>query len=179
MSGPIGCFPGTFDPPTVAHLAVAEAAVAAAGLARLDLVLSRDPLGKPDARDSIDQRAAALGAIATDRAWLGVAVRDERLIADLASGYDAVVVGADKWRQMMDPAWYPEGLAGRDSALARMPLVLVAPRDTDDLADLDDLPGLEVRRLDLDVRHRPISSSAVRARRPEAAGWAVRGPGRQ
>ena len=34
----IGCYPGSFNPPTVAHLAVAESAVEQAGLDRLDLV---------------------------------------------------------------------------------------------------------------------------------------------
>lgn len=180
MTGRFGCFPGTFDPPTIAHLAVAEAAIAAAGLDRLDLLLSRHPLGKPGASGSVEARAQSLADRLGNRARLAVAVRDERLIVDLAEGYDAVVLGADKWRQVLDPAWYGDDLAARDRLLARLPLVLVAPRAGDDLADLADRQSPSgdetqhpVRRLDVDPRLRPVSSSAVRGRRPEAAGWAV------
>ena len=104
---PIGCYPGSFNPPTVAHLAVAEAAVAAAGLVRLDLVLSRVALGKEDLdRPTIDERAAVLREVAGTRPWMGVVITDHRLIVDIARPYDVVVVGADKWRQIKDPAWY-------------------------------------------------------------------------
>ena len=40
------------------------------------------------------------------RPWLRVVVTDAQLIADIAAGYDAVVMGADKWAQVRDPAWY-------------------------------------------------------------------------
>ncbi len=55
-------------------------------------------------------------------------VTDEQLIADIAAGYDVVVMGADKWAQVRDPAWYGDDPAARDAALARLPRVLVAPR---------------------------------------------------
>src|SRR6185436_14384082 len=41
-----GAYPGTFNPPTVAHLAVALAARSQCGLDRVELVLSEVPLGK-------------------------------------------------------------------------------------------------------------------------------------
>ena len=103
----IGCYPGSFEPPTVAHLAVAEAAVEAAELDRLDLVVSRVALGKEHlGAPSLAERVAVLEAVAATRPWLGVAVTDARLIIDIARPYDAVVMGADKWRQVNDPAWY-------------------------------------------------------------------------
>lgn len=124
----IAAYPGSFDPPTVAHLAVAEAAVRQAGLVRVDLVLSRRPLGKELRGPSVDQRAEVLHRVAADRPWLGVAVVDHRLVADIAEGYDAVVMGADKWAQVVDPAWYGGSVAARDTAVARLPRTLVAPR---------------------------------------------------
>ncbi len=49
MSG-IGVYPGSFDPPTVAHLAIAEAARDQAGLDRVVLAVSRAALGKEQRR---------------------------------------------------------------------------------------------------------------------------------
>ena len=81
----IGCYPGSFNPPTVAHLAVAEAAVRAAGLTRLDLVVSRVALGKEDLpADTLAERVAVLEVVAATRPWLGVAVTDARLVTDIA-----------------------------------------------------------------------------------------------
>ncbi|MGN6695540.1 MAG: hypothetical protein ACTHN0_15285 [Aquihabitans sp.] len=161
----IGCYPGSFNPPTVAHLAVAEAAVAAAGLDRLDLVVSRVALGKEDLPEStLAARVAVLEAVAASRPWLGVAVTDARLITDIARSYDAVVMGADKWRQVNDPAWYADP-AERDAAVASLPLVLVAPRG-------NDRPD-GVQLLDLDEAHRHVNASAVRAGADHASGWAL------
>ena len=73
----VGVFPGTFNPPTVAHLAIAAAAVEQAGLSRLDLVLSRAPLGKDAAgMPDVDARVAILRAVALTHPWLGVRVTD-------------------------------------------------------------------------------------------------------
>jgi hypothetical protein len=165
-TGPvIGCYPGSFNPPTVAHLAVAEAAVEAAGLDRLDLVISRVALGKEDlAVDTLADRVGVLEAVAATRPWLGVAVTDARLITDIARSYDAVVMGADKWRQVNDPGWYPDE-AARDAAVASLPLVLVAPRG-------DDRPD-GVVLLDLDDAHRHVNATAVRDGEDHAAGWVL------
>lgn len=161
----IGCYPGSFNPPTIAHLAVAEAAVAAGGLTRLDLVVSRIALGKEELEvPTLAERIEVLEAVAATRPWLGVAVTDARLIIDIARSYDAVVMGADKWRQVNDPAWYPDA-AARDAAVAALPLVLVAPRG-------DDRPE-GVRLLDLDEAHLQVSATAVREGADHAIGWVL------
>jgi nicotinic acid mononucleotide adenylyltransferase/predicted RNA-binding protein with PIN domain len=146
-------YPGTFDPPTIAHLAIAEAAVARAALDRLDFALSRVALGKED-REQLDERRAALERLIADRPELGVVVTDAQLIADIARGYDVVVMGADKWAQVNDPDWY-ESVAARDLAVAALPRVFVVPRGNHQVS------GAEV--LDIDPALAEVSSSAVRA----------------
>jgi hypothetical protein len=152
----VAAYPGTFDPPTIAHLAVAEAAWRTCEVDRVDLVLSTDPIGKPSPT-SLDERVDALEALAARRPWLGVAVSEHRLIADVCQGYDVVVLGADKWAQVLDPSYHPSEVDWRAS-LDRLPLVAVARRGG--------LP-IEGDVLILDVDLGEVSSSAVRAGRTE------------
>lgn len=147
----------------MAHLAVAEAALAAGDLDRIDLVLSRQALGKHDLIEpSVDDRAEVLRAVAATRPWLGVVVTDLRLISDIALPYDAVVMGADKWRQVIDPAWYADAAACA-GAVAALPLVLVAPRGGDRPEG--------VRLLEVSEDHHEVSASAVRSGHDRARGW--------
>ncbi|RMH76194.1 MAG: alpha/beta fold hydrolase [Actinomyces sp.] len=163
----VGVYPGSFDPLTRGHLAVADAARRRLGLDRVDLVVSRDPLGKDRTRPpDLAHRLAVLRAEAARHPGLGVRLTDRRLIADIAEGAAAVVVGADKLAQIVDPAWY--GSTGeRDRALARLPTVAVAPRrgvtvtgptPPAGVVELDtstlDAPGLAVAE---------VSSTAARA----------------
>ena len=129
-----GVYPGSFDPPTLAHLAVADAARRRHGLDRVVWTLSRHPLGKERGRTTVEERRTVLDQVAIDHAWLEVNVVDARLVADLADGYDVVVMGADKWHQLHDPSFYEDGAAMAE-ALSRLPTCAVAPRD-----------GLEVPR---------------------------------
>src|SRR5262245_65892606 len=101
-----GVYPGSFNPPTVAHLAIAEAAVAQCGLTELHLVISVDTLGKDDA-DLLpsDQRLAVPERAAATRPWLRWGTTEHRLIADIAAGFDVVVVGADEWERDVDRLW--------------------------------------------------------------------------
>lgn len=162
-----GAYPGSFDPPTVAHLAVAEAAVAQAGLDRLDLVVSEVALGKPrPAGRSVAERMRVLEALAASRPWLGARRTPAQLLVEVADGYDVLVLGADKWAQVVDPAWYGSG-AARDAALARLPPVLVAPRPP---APMPPARPPSLTHLLLDARFSEVSSTAVRAGRP---GWMV------
>jgi len=150
-----GVYPGSFDPPTIAHVAIAEAAVRAGALAGLDLALSRVALGKPAAAQRpISARRPAVERLTASRPWLRVVVTDAQLITDIAEGYEVVVMGADKWAQVCDPAWYGGSVTDRDAALARLGRVLVAPRPGFDVA------GAEV--LELPEHLGAVSSSAAR-----------------
>jgi len=134
-----GVYPGSFDPPTVAHVAIADAAIAHAGLDHLDFALSHRALGKDAHRWSLAERVAALRRVAAARPRLAVVVTEAQLLADIAAGYDVVVMGADKWAQVRDAAWYGSE-SERDAALARLPRVLVAPRPGFDIAGAEVLP---------------------------------------
>ena len=151
----VGCYPGSFNPPTNAHLAVAEAARHTHQLARVDLVVSRVPLAKgPVVRPRFEDRIAVLESLAARLGWLEVVVSDDQLVADLAQGYDVVIMGADKWAQIHELHFYDGSADGRDAALARLPTVALAPRDADELIDHDPLA--------VDERHRLTSSTAAR-----------------
>ncbi len=166
-------YPGTFNPPTVAHLAIATAAWRQAGLERVDLVVSELPLGKEHlSRPSVADRLAVLAEVAHDRPWLGARSTAHQLLVDIAEGYDAVIIGADKWAQIVDPAWYGGSEDERDATLARLPPVLVAPRPPFPLPR-------QHRALEVDVAHAAVSSTAVRAGRhdwmlPEARAYDAR-----
>ena len=123
-----GAYPGSFDPPTVAHVAIADAARVRHGLDRVDLVVSISAIDKEHVEvPTLDDRVAVLEALARRLGWMGVVVSDRRLIVELAEGYDVVVMGADKWAQVNDHRYYDSAMA-RDEALARLPLVAVVAR---------------------------------------------------
>ena len=162
----IGCYPGSFDPPTVAHLAVAAAARDQHGLDRVDLVVSRVPLGKATVlRPRFDHRIAVLEAVAARVGWLEVVVSDHRYVADLAEGYDVVVMGADKWAQVLDPVFYAGSAAARDASVARLPTVAVAPRGVEEGGDPPPGTLRTPSGLTVDEAHRHVSSTAARGGR--------------
>lgn len=173
-TGRIGVYPGTFDPPTVAHLAIAEVALEQLGLERIDLTISASTLGKDDTRlTPIAERIDLLESIIGDDPRLRARTTGDSLIADIAEGYDVIVVGGDKWAQVLDPVWYGD-IEARDDALRRLPVVALAPRPPWTAADIDattapDSVTLVV--LDIDPSHHEVSASAVRAGRDE---WRAR-----
>jgi nicotinic acid mononucleotide adenylyltransferase/predicted RNA-binding protein with PIN domain len=147
-------YPGSFDPFTIAHLAIAEAAVHQGALDRIDLVISRVALAKEDNVHSVDARVAAIERAAASRPWLGARASDAQLIVELARSYDVVVMGADKWAQVRDPQWYDGSEVARDAAVAALPRVLVVPR-----------PGFEItgaEALDIDEELGAVSSTRAR-----------------
>jgi nicotinic acid mononucleotide adenylyltransferase len=159
----IGVYPGSFDPLTIAHVEIARAAATQLRLERVDLAVSRRTLGKDHLDDtSVQARVDALRRAAGTRPWLGVVVTDASLIAEIAAGYDVVVMGADKWAQVVDPAWYGHDDAARDAAVASLPRIAVAPRGG--LAVPDEL------RLDVPEHLAEVSATAVRAGRRD---WAA------
>lgn len=126
--------------------------------------MSESPLGKKDAGVApIDDRVRLLRAVAATRPWLSVAVNDGGLISDIAAGYDAVVLGTDKWLQVTDPNWYGGSVSARDAAVARLPVVLLAPRHG---TVPPDLPAGAVV-LQVPEHHGAVSSTAVRDGRLE------------
>jgi hypothetical protein len=163
----IGVYPGSFNPPTIAHLAIAEAAVEQCGLDRIELVISRQTLGKAAVElIEIDERLAMLDGLRTGRPWLSAGATDHQLIADVARDFDVVVIGADKWSQVVDPSWYGGSSDERDRAVAELPHVAVAPRPPHPLPE----PGPRLTVLDIDEALHHVSSTAVREGRSE---WAI------
>jgi nicotinic acid mononucleotide adenylyltransferase len=167
----LGVYPGSFDPPTIAHVHLAEQAIEQCGLDRLDLVISVVTLGKSDDRLSpLADRLAELHRLADTNPAIGVRTTTHSLLADIATGYDVVVMGADKWAQVLDPQWYG-GIEARNKALRRLPKIALAPRPPwpmpgdDPVATVPD--GLEVVILDVDETHGPVSATEVRAGRTE------------
>ena len=131
MTRRLGVYPGSFNPPTIGHLAIAEAALRQRGLDRVDLVVSRVALGKElVGRPAFDDRISVLEASVADIAGLEVAVTDHQLLVDIAQGYDVVVMGADKWAQVLDPAFYGHSAQDRDQAVAALTQLelAIAPR---------------------------------------------------
>ena len=149
----LGAYPGTFDPPTVAHVAIAEAARDQCGLDAVDLIVNAEPLGKAGV-GSLETRVQMLEAVAATRSWLRVVLTDRRHLADIAEGYDVLVLGADKWAQVLDAGFY-ESEAARDAAVARLPRLAVAPRRGLALPD-------ECVVLNIDAELDAVSSTAAR-----------------
>jgi hypothetical protein len=141
-------YPGSFDPLTVAHLAIAETAREACRVDVVELALSRDPLGKERHHQTpVEERLAAIEA-----AGLRAVVTDQRHLVDIAVGYDVLVLGADKWAQLRDPSFY-ESVDAMEAALRRLPRLAVAPRGDWPVPD-------GCIRLDVDMHE--VSSTAVR-----------------
>ena len=167
---PAAVYPGSFDPLTVAHLAVAGAALEQLGLERVDLAVAAAPLGKPHLDDPGAPRLERVRAAIGDRPGLRAIGSTSGLIADQVTGYEVVILGADKWAQVLDPVWY-EDEAHRDRALAALPVVAVAPRDG---WEVRPVPGVELRILQVPAHLGAVSATAVRAGRGD---WAARPDG--
>ena len=126
----VGVYPGSFNPPTIAHLAIAEAARDAHDLDRLVLRVSRSALAKEHVeRPPFDERIEVIEQSIDHLDWLHVEVTHHQLLVDVAAGFDLLIVGADKWHQIHDPVWYDDDPVARDEAIAQLPDVVVVPRD--------------------------------------------------
>ncbi len=151
----VGVYPGSFNPPTTAHLAVSEAALLQRQLDHVVWAVSRKPLAKEDVdRPLFDDRLAVLGSIAATIDWLSVVVTDAQLLADVADGYDVVIMGADKWHQINELRWYTDE-AERQRSLGRLPELAIAPRAPFEVPATD--------ALDVADEHRSTSSTRARA----------------
>ncbi len=156
----IGCYPGSFNPATIAHIAIAESAWQQLQLQRVDLVLSESALGKQThPGPSAGERADALRALLVDRPWIGVVVTNHQLLSQISVGYDVLVMGADKWAQINEDHWY-ESLDAKQAALANLPRLAIAPRPPH---------GVPPHAFELTIARQlwGVSSTAVRSGRTE------------
>ena len=177
----VGVLAGSFNPPTWAHVALADSARAHGGLDTVLWVISRVTVDKEAVtRAPLAARLTALAALTEagphDAAGLiagGLYADQARVVhAALPNMADlAFIVGYDKIVQIFDARYY----ADRDATLHDLfthARILVAPRGDDDAAALGALLAApenrpwadRVRGIPLDVRWRGVSSSAVRAR---------------
>jgi nicotinic acid mononucleotide adenylyltransferase len=164
------CYPGTFNPATVAHLAVARATCQQLPIDEFVFVLTTQTLGKNDSEmTSVELRADALRALALRSTTTGeppwsVQVTTQSLLADLAQGFDWLVMGADKWHQINELRWYNDDAAQRDAAIGALPAVAIAPRSPFEIPS-------HLTKLVIADAHQHVSSTAVRAGRIE---WKAR-----
>lgn len=128
----VALLPGAFDPPTAAHLHLAERALSD-GYQRVVFTLAVRTVGKRRMGLTREDRLLALRAMASRD--LVVAAVSHGLYADQAEAAErafpgadiAFLVGSDKVFQIFDPRWYRD----RDEALTRLfarARMVVAPR---------------------------------------------------
>jgi nicotinamide-nucleotide adenylyltransferase len=171
-AGRVGLLPGSFNPPTNAHVALA-AAGRASGLDCVYYVLADRTVDKERVTGiPLADRLALLSELGE-----GVASVPRGLYVDMAEAMrDALpdaelvfLVGHDKIVQVFDPRYYQD----RDAALEELfslASFLVAPRGDDDEDDLSELLARpencrftdRVAALPLDARYRDASSTRVR-----------------
>ena len=179
-SGPLLLMPGAFNPPTIAHLELAQESLRSAPDAQLYFSLGTTTINKEQTEramlldrllllDQIARRGGNLGVLLTNR---GLYV--EQAIAAHAAFPEATdlyfVVGYDKIEQIFDARYYHD----RDAALTELfslAKLLVAPRASHEAADLDRLLNRPENRpfraaiqlIPFPVDYRSISSSQIRA----------------
>lgn len=150
----VGVYPGSFNPPTTAHLAVSLAALQQRNLDHIVWSVSTRALAKEEVeRPLLTHRLAVLEQTAEDHDWLTIRVTDHQLLADIAEGFQVIIMGADKWAQIHDLHWYESGEA-RTEALARLPELAIAPRPPS--------PKPDHGGLLIDPSHSQTSSSTAR-----------------
>lgn len=174
----VGLVPGSFDPMTVAHEALAEGLGCALTLlvwSPATLPKEPGPGGGPGAPLlDPEARVASLLAYAKGRREVAVGLCSHGLYVDQAEAAAAAFpgaplvfgVGSDKLRQLFDPRWYSD----RDAALTRLfglAEVAYAVRAGDEAAVADlvvrgDRWRARLRALDLDPAVAGVSSRSVR-----------------
>lgn len=173
MTGRVGLLGGTFDPPHLAHLVVAECARVSLGLDEVRLLVAGDPWMKTRISPAADRVAMARAAVADD---------PNLVVDDRETRRDGPTYTAETLEQLTDEepgaSWF--FLLGADAA-ARLPewhrvedaramaTFVAVTRAGYDLALTHPVhAGVET----LEVPHLDISSTALRHR--VAAGLAVR-----
>lgn len=150
-----GVYPGSFNPPTTAHLAISYAAKHTHQLDVVVWSVSAVALAKEEVtRPLLEDRIEVLDEVASSLDWLEIVTTEAQLLVDIAEGFDVLIMGADKWHQIQDPVFYDNDPGQRDAAMQALPTVAVAPR-----------PPLQVppaSALDVPAWAGEISSTAAR-----------------
>jgi nicotinic acid mononucleotide adenylyltransferase len=175
----VALLPGSFNPPTVAHLALARAGLERGADAVLFTLATRTIDKEAVTGAGLEDRLLLLELLAARDARLGVLLINRGLYVDQAVAVHAAfpslreivfLVGYDKIAQIFDPSYYDD----RDAALERLFALagfLVAPRADAGPVELEDLLGrpenrrfaAAVRPLSLPPALRDVASSTVRA----------------
>jgi nicotinic acid mononucleotide adenylyltransferase len=172
---------GSFDPVTVGHVALAEAALG--NVDSVVFVYSVRTLPKegpsavhPPLLEEVD-RLGALVRVCEGHSGLAAAACSHGLLADQVDAAAvafpgaevSLVLGSDKLMQLFDPRWYGDRDAALETLLARV-RVLYALREGDEralrtlLRSADAGPWLDrLRPLDVSPHVAAVSSSKVRA----------------
>jgi nicotinic acid mononucleotide adenylyltransferase len=177
----IGVLAGSFNPPTLAHLALAASATQTARLDALLWTISQVTVDKEQVtRAPLAERLAVLAALVASRPHDAVAVLNRGLYAAQAEALHATfptlqrlsfIIGYDKIVQIVDPRYYPNPIAALDELFA-LAEVWVAPRAGEGEADLTALFAQpenqrwagRVHFLPLDPQYQTLSSTTLRAR---------------
>jgi nicotinic acid mononucleotide adenylyltransferase len=178
--GPLLLLPGAFNPPTMAHLALALASLRAIPGAQLSFTLGTTTINKEQTERAILlDRLLLLDQIARRVGNLGVMLTNRGLYVEQAAAARAAfpqmtdlyfVVGYDKIEQIFDARYYHD----RDAALTALfslAKLLVAPRASHEEADVNRLLNRPenrafqgaIRLIPFPVEYRDIASSQVRA----------------
>ena len=164
-------FGGTFDPPHVGHLIVAQDAVEALGLDELRFVVAGDPPHKAESAASPEQRARMTEAAVGDDPRLRVSRVEleregasytvdtlRRLREDEPDAGFVLLIGADQLRDFA--SWREPGEIARLARLVVMAREGHDPRRVDPSVDL----GVDVEYDVVDVTRVDISSTRIRER---------------
>lgn len=182
----LAALPGSFNPPTVAHLALVRAA-RRAGADAVALVLSTRTVDKEQpAGLLLEDRLLLLNELAARQPGLAVVAVNRGLYVDQANLLRTLlpaaaaltfVVGFDKIVQILDPRYYADRDAALDDLFARARF-FVAPRGEHGAAALAALMSQPenrrfapaVRVLPLPRRLRDVSATQARAELPAGRG---------
>jgi nicotinamide-nucleotide adenylyltransferase len=179
-TAPLLVLPGSYNPPTNAHLALGQASLQTVPDAQLYLSLGTTIINKERTeRATLLDRLLLLNHIARRYGTFGVLLTNRGLYVEQAEALRSAfpqasalyfVLGFDKIEQIFDARYYQD----RDAALTRLFALasfLVAPRDSHEAPDLTILLNQPenqpfqacVRTLPLPVEYRGIASSQIRA----------------
>jgi len=179
-TGPLLLLPGSYNPPTTAHLALAESSLRAIPGSSLYLALGTMIINKEDTeRATLLDRLALLDLIARRSERLGVALTNRGLYVEQARAARIAfpkaskllfVIGFDKIEQIFDTRYYQHREAALKELFA-LASFLVAPRASHAAADVAAIlsqPGNQrfqsfVHVLPFPADYREIASSQVRA----------------